>query len=354
MAAASSEHLFNNDDTAELQQYIETTAAEPRCCREGKFGDAAGVCPKCLQRNADEEYDEGDARETTQYSAVDGEILFPEELTGIDRIYVKLDTDTQDCHILGLDMTCDGNILLADNSNLNLKLFTYTGQFLSVLALTSDPHDVSVIDKQTAAVSMSGKQVGIIDISNTGQLSLQRILSLEYYILAVTSYRNYLIVTADESGDFADGYRFVMMVNMSGNLIWLTKLDEQGGGIFERAHCLAVRRDIDSDTVIVTDEYKETITMLDARSGEVVKVIDSDEKTPCGVTVDKRGKICVSHDSGEISLWCSDMEEDHCLATGNVEYPHAMVYDRSRSELIISSLSIKSKYSDYIYRYRLE
>ena len=354
MAAASSEQLFDNDDTAVLLLDNDTTASDPQCCREGRFGDAAGVCPKCLQLNTDEESDDGAVRETAQCFAVDGESLLPVELTGIDRINVKLDTDTQDCHILGVDLTRDGNILLADHSNLNIKLFAYTGQLLSVLALTSDPHDVSVIDRQTAAVSLTGKQVAIIDISNTGQLSLQRTISLDYYIMAKTSYRNYLIVTADESGDFADGYRVVMMVNMSGDMIWITRLDEQGDGLFERAHCLAVRRDLDYDTVIVTDEYKETITMLDARSGEAVKVIDSEEKTPCGVTVDTRGNICICHDSGEISVWCSDMEEDQCIATGNVEYPHAMVYDRSRSELIISSLSIKSKYSDYIYRYRLE
>ena len=327
----------------------------PRCLElTAGFGDAAGGCPRCLEFNSDEQPEYGDTRETAPWSAVDGQNLLPVELTRIDKINVKLDTDTHDCHICGFVLTQDGNILLTDNSNNNIKLFVYTGQLLSSLALPADPHDVGVINSQTAAVSLAGKQIGIIDISNTGQVSLQRIISLEYYVWGISAYKNYLIVTADESSDFEAGYRSVMMVDMSGKLVWMTTRDGQGDSLFERAHCLAVRRDLDCDTIIVTDENQETITILDAPTGEEVKVIDSEGKTPCGVTVDNRGNICVCHDSGEVSMWSSDMEEEQCLAIGNVEYPHAMVYNQSRSELIISSLSMKPQYSDYIYRYRLQ
>ena len=354
MAAASSEQSFDNGSTAENIPYNTTTANDPQCCRDGKFGDAAGVCPQCLQRNSDEESDESDTLATTVCSATDDKSLLPGELIDLGRIHIKLDSDAQDCHILGIDLTQDGNLLLADHNNHNIKLFTYTGQLLSVLALPYDPHDVSVVDRQTAAASLTGKRIGVIDISNTYQLSLQRIISLDYYIMGISSYRNYLIVTADESSDFEVGYRFVMMLNMSGDLIWMTKFDDDCDGLFERAYCLAIQRDLDCDTVIVTDELKETISVLDARSGAVVKVIESEEKTPCGVTIDNRGNVYVCHDSGEISVWGSDMQEDQCLAIGNVDFPHAMVYDRSRSELFISSLSFKFMYSDYLYRYRLE
>ena len=239
MAAASSE---DHDSPAEVLPFNATVGADSQCCRDGKFGDAAGMFPRCRQHYIDEESDESDTLATTVCSATDDKSLLPGELIELGRIHIKLDSDAQDCHILGLDLTQDGNLLLADHSNYNIKLFTYTGHLLSVLALLYEPHDVCVIDRHTAAASLRGKLIGIMDISNANQLSLQRIISLDYYIMGISSYRNYLIVTADESSDFEVGYRFVMMINMSGELIWKTQFDEDCDGLFERAHCLAVRR----------------------------------------------------------------------------------------------------------------
>ena len=43
----------------------------------------------------------------------------------------KLDDDENICYITGLDLTVDGNILLADKGNSMIKLFSPYGQFLA-------------------------------------------------------------------------------------------------------------------------------------------------------------------------------------------------------------------------------
>ena len=88
----------------------------------------------------------------------------PLHIIRTDPIKVKLDDYKNDCNISGLDMTVDGNIILADNVNFKIKLFLPSGHLLSSLKLGDRPKDISVINKSEAAVSMTNKQICVIDM----------------------------------------------------------------------------------------------------------------------------------------------------------------------------------------------
>ena len=79
----------------------------------------------------------------------------PVKLTRVDKINAKTHADKQSCFITDLDVTADGNILLADSYNSKIKLFSPSGHLLSSLKLDNEPRSVTVIDKTEAAVSMS-------------------------------------------------------------------------------------------------------------------------------------------------------------------------------------------------------
>ena len=273
------------------------------------------------------------------------------KLMPLDKINVKIPDDKCDCKIWGIDITVDGKMLLTDNCNCNVKLFTPDGKLLSSLTTPDKPLDVTVINKSEATVSMRYKQIVIIDIADSGHLALKRTIKTEKYIWGITAYNNNLIVTCDISPVRCQS---VQMIDMRGKVLWTATTDCRGKDLFGSASFLTTCSSDDGNTVIVTDPGKQTITVLDAGTGMVVKVCDVKGKKPVGVTVDDNGNVYVCDEAGEISVWSKDMQEETLLAPGSeyLEFSWAMAYNRRRSELVVTSLFDDTDYRNFIYRYK--
>ena len=274
------------------------------------------------------------------------------KLMPLDKINVKLPDDEYDCGIWGIDITVDGNMLLTDRNNCKVKLFTPDGKLLSSLTPPAGPFGVAVINKSEAAVSMLDKQIGIIDITDSGHLALKRIVKTKQYVWGITAYNNNLIVTFDTSYERP---RSVQMIDMSGKVLWTATTDSRGKDLFDYANVLTTCSSDDGNTVIITDDDKQTITVLDTGTGKVVKVCDVKGKKPCGVTVDDNGKVYVTYLSGEITVWSRDMQEETLLTPGSdyLKFPYAMAYNRRRSELVVTSTADNTDYGDFIHCYRI-
>ncbi|MEW8547537.1 MAG: SMP-30/gluconolactonase/LRE family protein [Candidatus Thiodiazotropha sp.] len=269
-----------------------------------------------------------------------------------DKIYVKHNDDKNNCLISGLDITVNGSIILADLLNCKIKFVSPEGLLLSSLAQHEIPIDVAVINKSEAAVSMKNKQISIIDIADSSHLSLKRIIKTEQYVWCITVYNNNLVIACYTSGDSP---RSVQMIDMRGKVLWTTTTDSEGKNLFDCAWYLTTCSSDDGDMVIVTDVKKQTITVLDASTGKVVKVCDVKGKKPVGVTVDDNGNVFVCYWSGEITVWSRDMQEETRLITVSeyLKYPWAMAYNRRRSELVLTSSTNNTDYCDFIHRFRI-
>ena len=274
------------------------------------------------------------------------------KLMPLDTINVKISDDKIDCGISGIDITVDGNMLLADHYNCKMKLFTPDGKLLSSLTPPVEPKDVAVISKSEAAVNMKDQQIGIIDIAESGHLALKRIIKTKQNVVGITAFNNNLIVTC---GTFGETPRSVQMIDMRGKVLWTATTDSRGKYLFYCAIFLTTCSSDDGDTVIVTDRDKQTITVLDTGTGKVVKVCDVKGKKPTNVTVDDNGNVYVCYEAGEISVWSRDMQEETFLITGSdyLQCPFAMAYNRGRSELVVTSNAADTVYRNFIYRYKL-
>ena len=270
----------------------------------------------------------------------------------LDEINVKIPDDTHDCLISGIDITVDGNMMLTDIDNCKVKLFTPDGKLLSSLTPPAGPFDVAVINKSETAVCMKNKQIGIINITDSGHLALKRIIKTKQYAFGISAYNNDLIVTC---GTSVARPRSVQMINMRGHVLWTTTTDYRGKDLFYCAWFVTTCSSDDGDAVIVTDHDKQTITVLDAGTGKVVKVCDVKGKKPRGVTVDDNGNVYVCYWSGEISVWSRGMQEE-TLLTPESEYlqsPWAMTYNRRRSELVLTTGFLDPDYQNFIYRHKI-
>ena len=274
------------------------------------------------------------------------------KLMPLNKINVTIPDDKSNCGIWGIDITVDGNMLLTDHCNCKVKLFTPDGKLLSSLTPPGVPIDVTVINKSEAAVSMLDKQIGIINITDSGHLALKRIIKTKHYVWGITAFDNSLIVTFDTSTEIP---RSVQMIDMRGKVLGTAKTDSRGKDLFGCAGFLTTCSSDDGYTLIVADRDKQTITVLDIGTGKVVKICDVKGKQPVGVTVDDNGNVYVCYRSGEISVWSRDMQVETLLTPGS-DYllcPLAIAYNRRRSELVVTSDAADTVYRNFIYRYKL-
>ena len=273
------------------------------------------------------------------------------KITKLEQITVEVEDDTSVCLILGIDVTEDGNVILLDRNNRKVKMFSPDGVFLVARKMTKVPEDLAVLDNSLVAVSAWNKSVVMIDTSAGGHLAVKRTLTLEYHAWAIAGYRNNLIVTCSPSPNITQAPSSVRMIDLQGKVKWSVAMDSQGIDLFQWAGFLTTRMGSNRDTVIVTDQYKQTITVLDAHNGNVEKVCDVVGKTPKGVTCNEKGEVFVCYDTGAICKWSKDMERERCPSGVDMKSPHALAYDKKQKQILVTSSSDITLYSNFIQRY---
>ena len=274
-----------------------------------------------------------------------GGTLMPVKLTRSGEINVRRTDDRESCYISGIDTTSNGNLILTDFSNSKVKLFSPDGQFLSSFSLSGRPcDDVSVVDLSTAAVSVINGEIVILELGREDQLSHRDTISLQRYVYGIQSYNNNLIITC---GTSVDSIRSVEMINMKGQVLWST--DSHPNPLFDWALYLTVRSGSGPDSVIISDLRKHTITVLEADSGNLVKVCNVRGR-PLGLTLDDNGNTYVCYKSGNVSVWSGNMDVETSLSLqgGLVSDPRAMVYSSRRQEIFLTCFE-----SDLIYCYKM-
>lgn len=276
-------------------------------------------------------------------AALRGQSQVPTKLTWSGQTNICLDDDEENSCITGLDNTKDGNLLVADANNDKVKLFTPDGFLLSALKLPGKPKAITVINESRAAISMANKKIGFILIRN-GKLDFEKKIGIVQEALSIAMYKDDLIIGCEKSLLWPGS---LQMIDMEGNILYA------GKSRFKYPLGLIARPD--SDTVIVADSIQQTVSVLKAFSGEVVKICDAKGKEPLDVTVDDNGNVYVCYKSGEISVWSTDMEEETHLACAceKLQSPYAMVYDCRRSELLITTQDPKNNYNNFIHRFKI-
>ena len=278
-------------------------------------------------------------------------------VTKLEPINAELHNETSVPLILGMDITADGNLLLVDRNNRKLKMFSPDGTRLAVRKLSKSPEDVAVINNTRAAVTAWDKQIRIVDVSSHSKLAVKRTLTLVYHVWAVTGYRNDLIVTCSPSANITQKPSTVRMIDSQGIAKWSVATDSEGLELFQWAGFLTTRTGYEGkvgplkDIVIVMDQYKQTITVLDAKNGKLIKVCNVEGKTPRGAACDENGDVYVCYENGTVGKWSKEMERERTPGTIDLQSPHALAYDKKQMVLYVTSSSASSTDSKFIHRY---
>ena len=249
--------------------------------------------------------------------------------------------------VSGLAVTDNGTLLVGDFNNDTLKVFSQDNTLLSSVPLSDWCHCVTVTEDDIAVVSTRDKTLHYLDISDPPTSSVQRSVSLGYKVLGITTtHKDKLVVTVDTTPPS------VRMIDTNGKEVWSVTKGPDNQQLFDAPEYIVTSKINDTETVIVTDWKKETLTLLNANNGSLLKIVDMKGKCPLGITVDNYGNIFVAcYTTREICVWSNDFTKSRTLISRKdlEREPDCIAYSRSTDTLYISY----NRACDYIDRFQL-
>ena len=266
-----------------------------------------------------------------------------------DSYNVKLDDDKSDCEINGMAITNDGRPLLSDRGNSKIKLFSQDMKSLCTLSVSTTPLDIAVTGDREAVVSCwSETKLLVLDISER-KMSIKGTVELFFTVVAIAPYQDKLLVTAPLST--VTSSRSVRLIDQRGRLYWSTNTDQQGRWLFSWPQYVTCYDDGGSAAVIVSDKGNNTLTVLNADTGDVItrRQVKGwfQGKCPRGVTTDTAGNIYVCYyETDEVAVLTKDLSRENVLLSkrdGLSSYPNAIVYNAVDHQLLVSNYSDDSR-----------
>ena len=219
--------------------------------------------------------------------------------------------DNERINVSGLAVTDNGTLLVADYYNPTLKVFSQDTTLLSSVHLPAVCYDVIVAEDDIAVVSTDDKKLHFLDISDPPLASVHRSISLGYKVWAITPYKDMLVVIAYTTPTS------VRMIDMNGKEVWSVTRGPDNQQLFDGPYYIVTSKINDTETVIVSDMEKETLTLLNVNNGSLLKIIDMKGKIPLGITVDNNGNIFVAcYKTREICVWSNDFTKSRTLISG--------------------------------------
>ena len=256
---------------------------------------------------------------------------------------VKLD-DEKDCRITGIAITNDGRRLLADLDNKKIKMFSRDMKLLCHLSLSTKPWDIAVTGDREAVVScFNATKLLILDISDR-KMSIKRTVELPFEVYGIAPYQDKLLVTPLPTSYSPAS---VKLIDLTGRVYWCTHTDRQGQPLFSCPWYVTWYDDGGSAAVIVSDFGNDTLTVLNADTGDVITRRQVEGKRPKGVTTDTAGNIYVCYCStDEVAVLIKDLSQENVILSkrdGLSSRPQAIVYDAVDQQLLVSNFSDDSR-----------
>ena len=259
-----------------------------------------------------------------------------------DSYRVKLDDDKNDCHVYSIAITNDGRRLLADYGNSKIKMFSRDMKSLCSLSLTTRPWDIAVTGDREAVVNCDGAKVLILDIYDR-KMSIKGTVELPFTVRGLAPYQDKLLVTTVWPTSSAS----VKLIDQTGTVYWSTHTDQQGRRLFSWPWYVTCYDDGVSAAVIVSDNGNNTLTVLNADTGDVITRRQVEGKRPRRVTTDIAGNIYVCYyRTDEVAVLTYDLSQENVLLSkrdGLSRGPQAIVYNAVDHQLLVSHDSDDSR-----------
>ncbi|XP_045212076.2 uncharacterized protein LOC123563382 [Mercenaria mercenaria] len=226
----------------------------------------------------------------------------------INEFYIRAQCDQKCCSVTGLCALTDGKLLLADNSNGNVKLFDSNGVCKAYVKLESEPWDVTAIEQYEAAVSCpTSACIHILLICDT--MTITRTINLNKRCYGIT-YHNGEIYIAMENEIRIITYEGKLVQKIGSESIrkkLFTLPFSTPKAVFRSAKYISLNTDQQSVVILVSDSSKVCVTSM-KRQGQVLSLLRFAEEdgVPFGVSAGRGGEFWVCQDPNKLIAINSD------------------------------------------------
>ena len=239
---------------------------------------------------------------------------------------IKTTDDYLSCWITGIAVTRDGQILLVDRNNRNVKMFSKSMELQSVLILKDSAWGITIIDDNVAVVARQNtRQLLLLDFSEKA-LKIIRKQKLSFTVYYMCKYKDKLIAVTQEST------MDVKMIDLSGKVYWSVTIHE---GVLYTI-CLATQ----CNTVIATDQKHQALIVIDGDTGRITRKVQLTGMNPQGVTCDQNGNIYVCcSEICSINLQTDNLINEKVILTKREmlrDHPQAIAFDSSSQCLFVT------------------
>ncbi|KAH3749695.1 hypothetical protein DPMN_184201 [Dreissena polymorpha] len=250
--------------------------------------------------------------------------------THVGDVSVFLESDTEMPFITGITFMADDHVVLADDANKNVKLFTHAFFPVAMVALTSPPRDVAPIKLQQVVVTIpTEKALQFIDLGK--ELLLRNKINLDFECFGVTCFNQELYVTSGFSSE-----REIRIMSLSGEVRKRIR-----PGIVDLRYPLYIAVDPKYKTIFVSD-YNHGVVGVDTNSGELkFKCKDTDVHGYYkGITIGNKGNIYVCtwnlHGVSRVHLDGRGLETVIPMPGKEGRKPHSVAFSKKSERLVIS------------------
>jgi hypothetical protein len=247
-----------------------------------------------------------------------------------------------DCHILGMAIISEAEILLADIENESLKVLNHKeGKITSTLKLASWQNDVTTINSSSAATTLPyhGK---IMFINTQNGLSISHSLQVRKGCCGIDHHNGIMAVTFSEPAA-------VQVLDMEGHI--LHRVSDTSPLGYPRY----VSLNNNNESMYVSDWKKNAVYEF-TLTGHLKTTIKSKEmEYQCDLTVTTCGNVavCDPNKSDKIGVIVPGTREPLPLYVQNVLNPYSLVICEDQGKLFISEHR-HSKECNYIKEYDLK
>ena len=235
-------------------------------------------------------------------------------------------------YIAGMAVTDDGKLLVSYIKGRSVKVFTLDGKFLSLVTFNTWCYGITLITARTAVVSTWDYKLHFLDLSEPSSISVQRSISLGYWVCSITTSNDKLIF-------IPCGQKSVKKIDMAGQEVWSISKGPDDQMLFQKPYSLMIHKMNGKDIVVVSDWGKQSIFLLDVANGALLKTIDMTGKNCHGLTVDRHGNIFVCCNTiREIRVWSNDFTKSRVvLADPNIRpHPVLIEYNWDTCEIFVA------------------
>ena len=309
----------------------------------------------------------------------------------------KKSTDTY--YINGMAITSNGTLLIADGTDMMVKIFSDDNTLLTTFKMPETIYDIAVMNDSEAVVSTADRKLHFLDISKLHTVSIRKSVSLGYDVICLTPYGDNIVVASWETTPASlkmlyrngkeiwsksrgtkpaslkminrNGHNIVVasraikpaslkMIDRNGKEIWSISTGPDNQHLFQSPYAVQNTTFNGANAVVVTDWQKKTLTVIDVDNVAVLKIKYFKDKDLRGVAVDDNGNFFVSSRATREILVVNDLAKSRVSVEGQsiCSDPSVLLYRRSTDELYMAYSNgeidrFKLSVTNYVFQYNI-